>query len=86
MTATSGVRQAGGWALFGLIAAVAVHFLGFVALTVLCLVIAVALARAATTARGWIRVALCGVALVVAALPVLLYLEMTAGSTVLRVS
>lgn len=52
----------------------------------LCLVIAVALARAATTARGWIRVALCGVALVVAALPVLLYLEMTAGSTVLRVS
>ncbi len=86
MTATGGVRQAGGWLLFGLIAAVALHFLGFIALTVLCLVIAVALARAATTARGWIRVALWAVALAVTALPVLLYLEMAAGSTVLQVS
>ncbi|MFT3971428.1 MAG: hypothetical protein QM695_14415 [Micropruina sp.] len=77
-------KRAGGWTLFALVVAIALYFFGFVALAALGIVIVVALTRAGwSSSTPWVRAVYWTAAVVVLALPVLLFWEVTGGYQVI---
>ena len=75
-------RRLAGWALSALLAAVAIYFFGFVALTVVCLVVGGVFIRGGLSTQGWPRAWIFLLSLMVLALPVLVYLEAANGFVV----
>ncbi|MFT4225048.1 hypothetical protein [Micropruina sp.] len=87
MQAETTAKRAGGWALFALVVAIALHFFGFIALAALGAVIVVALIRAGwSSSTPWVRAVYWIAAAAVLALPVLLFWEVIGGYQVLTVS